>query len=791
MKTILTFIFAIFTFASLFSQGTQTIRGTVTDEASKAPIAGAIVAIPNGGQGTSLTTVTDSSGNFRISNVPLGRQSLKIAFAGYEELSLPDVMVTAGKEVILTLALTEKVLQLQDVVVNFDKSNDKASVNNPLATVSARSFNTDDTKRYAGALGDPSRMAANFAGVVSGNDSRNDIVVRGNSPNGMLWQLEGLNIPNPNHFGSLSGTGGPVSMLNNNTLAKSDFLTSAFPGQYGNAIAGVFDLKLRNGNDEKREQVAQVGFNGFELGAEGPFSKKSKASYLVNYRYSTLGLFKALGINFGTGNFVPNYQDLNFKVFIPSGNKGSFSLFGMGGLSDVAFLGNEVDTTKNNLYANENENMKAKFGTGILGASYGLQLSSKTFAKITLGASGTSQKYTNDSIAAFSRAEFPSEEARFYTKKYSAVANMNHKFNAKNSLYAGFTEDLSYLNLSDRIFKNGGKYELLRVNVPSEKALMSQVFAQYKHRFATNFFATAGLHLQHYTLGKAFALEPRLGVKYSFTPKQSLGLGYGLHSQAQNIYTYYLQTPVANGVVYTNKDLGFTRSHHSVITYENNLSAHALLKVEAYYQYVFKVPVERFPSSFSTLNTGATFDFSNKQDLVNKGTGTNYGLEVTLERSLSKGFYFLLTGSLFNSKYKGSDGVERNTAFNTHYVFNALAGKEFKTGSNSVVALNLKFSTVGGRYFSPLNVEASKMSMNPVYNEAQAYSLRQVPYLRADIKITYRHNFLHSTVEASLDLQNVTNHQNIFTQRYNTRTNQVVNQYQQSFFPVPFVRYTF
>jgi hypothetical protein len=148
-------------------------------------------------------------------------------------------------------------------------------------------------------------MASNFAGVSGANDARNDIIIRGNSPSGLLWQLEGLNIPNPNHFGSLSSTGGPVSMLNNNVLDKSDFMTSAFPAQYGNALSGVFDLSLRNGNNEKYEFLGQVGFNGFELGAEGPFSKNSKSSFLINYRYSTLALFQQIGINFGTGSATP------------------------------------------------------------------------------------------------------------------------------------------------------------------------------------------------------------------------------------------------------------------------------------------------------------------------------------------------------------------------------------------------------------------------------------------------------------------------------------------------------
>ncbi len=767
----------------------QNVRGQLTDDISKSPLSGAIIQWIQNGK-TELTTTSDSNGYFKLSPIPIGRQEFKITLLGYEEITLRDVLVTAGKEVILTIALAESVKQLEEITIISEKT-DQATVNNKYSSGSARSFNIEDTKRYAGSVGDPSRMAANFAGVVAGNDSRNDIVVRGNSPNGMLWQLEGLNIPNPNHYGSLSSTGGPVSMLNNNTLGKSDFFTSAFPSQYGNAVAGVFDLRLRNGNDEKKEFVAQIGFNGLELGAEGPFSKKSKASYLINYRYSTLGVFKALGINFGSGNTVPNYQDLNFKIFIPSGKKGTFTLFGIGGVSDVAFLGNEADTTKNNLFANENENTKARFGTGIFGTSYQRNFSTKTSAKITLGASGTRQLYMLDSISIATRQAFPSAEAKIYTQKYSLVLHLNHKFDRKNSLLTGITSDLTNHDLFNRTLHNGGTEEQILVKVVGEKSLLTQAFTQFKHRFTTNFSANAGLHFQHFSLGNKVVVEPRAGVKYSFGKSQSLGLGYGLHSQTQNPYTYYLQKITANGIEYPNKNIGFTRSHHSVLTYENNITEHFILRAEAYYQYIFQVPVEQQSSSFSTLNTGSSFGFSDKINLVNKGTGKNYGVELTLEHFFHKGFYFLITTSIFDSKYKGSDKVERNTAFNTHYAFNTLIGKEFRTGKKSIIGANIRFSTVGGRYFSPLDVNASATNNYPIYDETNAYSIRQSAYLRLDVKISYKKEFKKSTFETGMDLQNITNHKNIFQQSYNRRTNTIVNQYQQSFFPIPYIRYTF
>ena len=788
MKKLFLFSFAFIISSGIFAQQVQNIRGKIFDEVSRSPIIGASVLII---ENNNLGTATDIKGDFKINSVPIGRKTIKISCIGYQEVILPNVIVTAGKEVILNVAITEKISQLNEVTIAYDRSKDKAVTNNDITLLSARPFNIDDTKRYAGSLGDPSRMAANFAGVVSGNDSRNDIVVRGNSPSGMLWQMEGLNIPNPNHFGSLGTTGGPVSILNNNTLDKSDFITSAFPAQYGNGLSGVFDLRMRNGNNERNEFIGQIGFNGFELGAEGPFSKKSKASYLANYRYSTLGLFQALGINFGTGTATPYYQDVNFKINIPLSEKSRLTVFGIGGISNISFYGNDIDTTKSNgnLYGNENENSIVNFKTGIAGISYERNISPKTFAKFTLGASATEQNFHGDSISTATRIAFPSGQAKFTTQKYSAVFSLTHKFDAKNSLVSGFyLDDLNFNLFNKNIYY--GTVDKINVDV-KDKTLLSQAYSQWKHRFSEKLLFNAGLHFQHYSLGNHIAVEPRAGIKYLLGSRQSLALGYGLHSQIQNIYTSFVVSTTQNGTEYSNKELDFTKSHHLVLGYENNLGEHLLLKAEAYYQSLFNVPVERLASSHSTLNSGANYNFDDKANLINQGTGYNYGLEITLERFFNKNYFFLITTSLFDSRYKGSDGIERNTAFNTHYVFNALAGKEWKVGPGNVLALSLKLSTVGGKYFSPLKSDAYRYRGDDVYDANRAYSQLQSPYFRSDIKILNRKEYKKSTLEVGVDFQNITNNKNIFQQSYNRRTQSIVSQYQQSFYPVPYMRYTF
>lgn len=766
-----------------FSQVTQTIKGRVIEQVTQQPVIGATVVIKE----TTLGGSTDVNGYYKIINVPLGRKTIEISYIGFETQTIPNIEVTSGKEVVLNFSLSEKTSELSEVVISYSRDKDPKVTNNATAVISSRSFNVEETKRYAGSLGDPSRMAANFAGVVASNDSRNDIVVRGNSPLGMLWQLEGLNIPNPNHYGSIYSTGGPISMLNNNVLAKSDFFTSAFPAQYGNAISGVFDLRLREGNNEKHEFLGQLGFNGFELGAEGPLSKKNKSSYLVNYRYTALGLLDNIGVNIGT-NSPPVYQDINMKFTFPLKNNARINVFALGGTSRIDLLGADIDTTETAYYGRVDENAYPRFRTGVAGISYEKPLSKKTFAKFVVGASTSQQLHREDSIALTlpNKPTFLKTDATFNSTKFSFVANLTHKFNRKSSLFFGLNTDFNVADIFRKTVSNGTDRVWVNFN---ENNLLTQGYATWKYRLGNKFTFNTGLHFQHLSINNQFVAEPRLGIRYQATDKSSFNFGAGLHHQAQGLYTYYTQNQAG---VRTNLNLDFSRSYHSVLGYTYNISENAIIKLETYYQYLVKIPVHNYPSSFSMINEGTGGAPVDQFNLVSTGHGRNYGIDLTLERYLNGGFYYLVTGSLFDSRYKGSDGIRRNTAFNNQYVLNVLGGKEWKLKkAGNIIALNIRFTTTGGRYFTPLDLAASQATGTAVEDNTRAFSEKQEPYLRLDFKVAYRKEYKKSSLEIALDLQNATDNKNIFRQGYNRANNVISNEYQQGFFPVPTIRYTF
>jgi hypothetical protein len=792
MKNLLLTLLGILLMGQLGAQ-TQTIRGQIIDQQAKSPLAGATVFIPN--SEPLIGTTTDAEGYYELKNVPLGRIALKISYLGYKEQFLPNILVNAGKEVLLNVELEEQILAGAEVVIRANA--DKTQLNNEFSAVSSRGFSLEDVTRYAGSRNDPARMATNFAGVSGANDARNDIIIRGNSPTGLLWRLEGIDIPSPNHYGTLGTTGGPVGMLNNNVLANSDFMTGAFPAEYGNANAGVFDIKMRNGNNAKQERLFQIGFAGFEAGLEGPFSKNSKATYLVNYRYSTLAVFGALGIPFGTGTAIPQYQDISFKINIPSQKYGTFSIFGLGGVSKIDLLGSDTEEPDpRDAFGDINLDSRFKSGMGVVGISHTYFFNKNTYSEITLAVSGSYNRGTTDSLTRSSEGRVIDKTyaaaSNFSQHKYSLRMQINKKFNARNNVNMGILTDFLNVNLADSILNRNNNNNFLLLRDFAGSSALVQAYAQWQHRFTEKLILNSGLHYQIFALNSSQAIEPRLSLKYRFDEKQSLSLGLGLHSQLQPLQTYFQEVNQNNNPRFrSNEDLGFTRSMHYVLAYDNALSNNLRIKTEVYYQNIWNAPVERAASSFSLLNAGAGFGIPDKNNLVNEGTGYNYGLEITLEKFYSNNYYFLFTTSVFNSRYQGSDNIERNTAFNGNYVVNLLGGREFKVKGKNVIFLDTKLTVAGGNRYTPIDLNASIAAGYEIARDQEAFSNQLPTYIRWDIKAGYRINRARLTHEFFVDIQNLTNQQNVLIRRFNRTTQSVNDTYQLGLFPVIQYRLTF
>lgn len=784
LQTILVALACLLTASAIGQDITSSIRGTVTDRESQAPLP--LVAVVLIGSDPVVATTTDFEGRFRLEGVPVGRQSLQIELLGYAPVTLPNLLVVSAKELEVNVQMEETVLEMGSAEITAEE--DKREAANEMAVISSRVISTEEMTRFSGSLLDPARMAQNYAGISGANDQRNDIIIRGNSPTGVLWRMEGIDIPSPNHFATLGTTGGPVGMLNINNLENSDFLTGAWSADYGNALSGVFDLKLRTGNRNETEFLGQIGFNGFELGAEGPFKKGGRASYLANYRYSTLGVFDALGIDLGTGSAIPEYQDLTFKLDFPTEKAGRFSLWGLGGMSFIAFDPPEDGDDNENLFTADDEQSRFESNTGVIGASHTYFYNDQTFSKVVLAASGVQTAGTIDEVqddgSLIRDTEFDRTQVR-----YSVHGKINRKFNKKTSANIGVIAEVFDIDFLDSVRNDMGVY-FQRQRFQGTAPLV-QAYVQAKHKFNERLTLIAGLHSQHFTRNGSNALEPRAALRFAANENSTFTLGSGLHSQTQPIVTYFITPAGEDPNIYPNEDLGFSRSWQNVLGYERNIGRNGRIKVETYFQYLFDVPVDTFSSTFSMLNEGADFVFPTRTGLVQEGTGQNYGLEITLERFFTDGWYVLLTNSLFESTYKGSDGISRSTAFNTNYVFNFLAGKEWILSDKLTLTLDGKVTLAGGRPVTPIDLETSQLVGAEVRDDSRAFEERLDDFMRFDLKLGMRWNGTKYSQEFFVDLQNLTNRDNVFLQGYNPDTGQVNTSYQRGFFPNVFYRIYF
>ncbi|MDZ4758728.1 MAG: TonB-dependent receptor [Bacteroidota bacterium] len=785
---LIVFIFGIFIYLNTQAQNyTQTIRGTVKDKESQFLLANVAVTITS--LASSSIIETDANGNFRLDNIPIGRHTLRFAKDGYKEAIIPDIIVSSAKEAVINVELEEEVSRLKEVKIK--ASPNASKTNNEMITVSGRLFTTDQTNRFAGSLADPSRMAANFAGVSGVGGQRNDIVIRGNSPMGLLWRLEGVDIPSPNHFSSQGSTGGPVSILNNNTLANSDFITGAFPAGYGNCLSGVFDLKLRNGNNEKREYTGQIGFNGFEFGAEGPINRSKKSSYLINYRYSTLGVFDALGIDL-TFAGIPKYQDVTMKLNFPETKTGQWQFTAIGGISSIAILDANRDTGdlsfgngRNNIYNGTD------MGLAILSNQY--RIDKKSYIKTMVSATYQKRFTQVDSLNAANDAYLVYAEK---TKNIKGVLHSfyHNKINKKNNIRVGMILTKMYTHLQDSFLNNDGKLQTLRKFDGGN--YLTQFYIEHKCNINSKLTLNTGLHYLYWAMNKTESVEPRTGLRWAIKSGKTLTAGYGLHSQLQPLEIYYSQVVNNKGqYVKNNTTLDLSRAHHFVLGYEQLFGKSIRLKVEVYCQNLYNIPVDTDRiSTFSILNFGSDFNsLPVRNKLVNKGTGRNKGIEVTFEKYFNKGYYWLLTGSFFDSRYKSLSGKEYNTAFNGKYVVNGLFGYEWKMGKNrnNILSINLKSTIAGGRRKTPTNIDSSKYYNEQRFDYNRSYADQYQPYTRTDIRIGFKLNGKKVTQEWAIDIQNVLNQLNPLTDIYDPNEKKVITQYQQKFFPIALYRIQF
>jgi len=743
----------------------QTVRGTIIDRHTQMPIIGASIIL--NGSDPLVGAITDVDGKFRLENIQVGRKAFSVSYVGYESEQVSNVLIGTGKETVLDVEIIESVIKMEEVIISaFAPGNPPL---NGLAVVSGRSFTTEETKRFAMSIGDPGRLASAYAGVSSGDDGTNELVIRGNSPRGVLWRLEGVEIPSPSHFSSEGSSSGGISMFSTNVMARSDFFTGAFPAQYGNALSGVFDINLRRGNNEKREYTLQAGLLGLDVATEGPFQKGKESSYLFNYRYSTLAILAKAGLVVQGENETNIFQDLSFKINLPTRKFGQFSIFGLGGISE--FKENDPGITDIEAY-----------DMGVVGISNLFPINNSTYLKSVVAFSGTRihDEFILENLPDTSNFSRTSDVTKSYT---TFSTSLNKKLNARHMFEAGVLYRMlsyNFQNLSLNSF-NQPPYTDYSLYSEDGNSGMAQGYFSWKYRPTENLDLIGGLHSMYFKFNNEVSFEPRVGFKWQFIPNQSISGSIGVHSRIESLEYYLGQITNDDGTTsQLNTDLGFTKAIHYVMGYENRLNPYTFLKTEIYYQDLFDVPVwtnqEEFPFSTILVTNGFTV-----LPLDNTGTAKNYGIELTLERVFAKGYYLLANGSIYEAKYTAKDGIERNSRYNGNFTNNILGGKEWKVGKNgknNIFGINIKSSWSGNKRYTPIDLVQSIADGQEVRPKDGAFTAQYPDYYRMDIQVMFRRNKPKYTSEWRLDIQNLTNRENILEDFYSNSTQSIQYEYQ-------------
>ena len=750
----------------------QTIRGTIVDAASRSPLIGVNVVVD--GSEPLLGTVTDIDGQFVLPKVPVGRINLNLTYLGYQSRQIPNVVVDAGRETILQLEMTEATTDLEEVVVVAYQG--RAEPLNEMAMLSARSISTEEMNRLTASFNDPALITVNYPGVANTGNGSNDIIVRGNSPKYMQWRLEGVPIANPNHFADQNNVLGSTSALNTNLLATSDFYTAAFPAEYGNTLSGVYDIRLRNGNNQQLEGIIGLGLIGTDLTLEGPLKEGYDGSFLVNYRYSISGVLNELGLVEVTGE--PSFQDAAFKLHLPTQKAGIFSVFGLGGYSALSFENvtlDDWDTPGHQSMSGEvfEDFDKSSYllNTGI---NHSIAIDDKSYLKTSL--SMAMEGIDDDlMVKTDSLAEgVPGFVSEIRKANYRLSSTYNRKFSARSSLQVGGIYT-SFGQEATQLRRNTIDAPLLTQLSFDERLGNLRTFASWKYRPTEKLTLVAGLHNTNIFFTKEHTIEPRVALRWQTSSAGAVSMGYGLHSSMESVHHYFAQVEGEDGVFsQPNLDLGLLKSHHFVLGYDHQFNKNLLARVEVYYQYLYDLPVENTEGSyFATINEGAELEY---RDLVNEGTGQNYGVELSLQRFFANNYYFLVNTSLYESTYKGLDGRERNTRFNGNYLFNFVAGKEFTElgrKRNRTFGVNTRFFLGGGNRIIPLlRDENGELAVDPATNNYwdydRAFEGGLDNLMQLSLSFSYKVQRARATHELFLNLDNVSNRKGRLTEYYDT-----------------------
>ena len=782
MKRITNFLVTVtLIFCGAVSMQAETLRGTVKDAITGEPLIGATVKIV---ELENVAAIADIDGKYQINLSKGGRYTIEANYVGYEPSVTKEILISGAKEVVLDITLRENSTELKEVVVR-PRVNKEATVN-PTVLTGGVMLSMEEASRFAGGYNDPARLVMSFAGV-SGEADGSGLSIHGNAPERMQYRIEGVEVFTPNHFNDLWNAGyGLVSALNSNVIGNSDFFTSTFNANYNNALSGVFDVKMRPGNNTKYENILQIGTVSEELTLEGPISRKHNSSYIVNYRYGFTSLVDKLGLVDTDGSHM-SFQDFSWKLNFPTKRAGTFSVFGLGFLDTNWDERMKIKDTHSAYDASDNDSKLAQL---LAGVSHKILLGNKWTWRSTLAYNMQHikddeyyyglKRDENDVLIYPLEYEEPEQKYLFSKQKTNEDriifnTELSKQVNDKWLTQFGGEYSHRFFNLvyrsADRLY---APVETMKdiTNMKDDTGLAS-VFWQNLYKFNDHLSATAGISANYFLYSKKYSVEPRVSMKWDPNEKNSFALGYGLHSMVEKLDAYFYRDDDGKLV---NKDLGLTKAHHFQATYMYKFNSNLTLRANAYYQYGFNTPVGIDGSTYCVTNR--YFNFTD-EPLVNKGNTRNYGADITLEHYMSHGFFGQTNISLYRSQYRGVDKVWRNQMYDRRFMFKILGGKEWIIGKN-VLNVSAKYSIQGGLRYTPIdvdqmnaNIDAGIVNDEPIYKDNEAFTKHFKPTGIIDLTVSYKINKKRVSHTIAFEGLNILGTDTPMFQRFDLGTRQV------------------
>ncbi len=746
----------------------QTIRGEVVDKVTLQPIFNALINL----EGTDLFVTTDSLGVFRITEVPVGRYMIKATHTSYSTLIEP-LLLGAGKEQVLRIELEQRILLLDSVVVRNRSWMISSTEGNGI------SLSMDEINRIPANYFDPVRMLTSFPGTAAANDQANHLIVRGRSPNTILWRLEGLNMVNPNHqtnAGTLSDvpvqTGGGVNILSGQMLGKTQFTADPVDPDLGNGWS-VINMEFRDGNAEKWETTLQASLIGIDIAEEGPIGG---GSFIANYRYSFVGILTGLGLDFG-GESI-SFQDLSFSYSLPR-EKSRIKIFGMGGLSSNTFEAVEDESEWE--VDKDSQDIQYQGKTGALGFSYRTNTGRNSSLELSTLYSATNQArdYTENDIPLAIYNGYGREEFTFQRELISNRIEFKRQWK-KGWWRLGSLNDFHYAQIRSRYYaESSGTF--IGENRVSLLGINWQPYLQVRWMVSPRLTVIPGLRYSYFTHSKSSSFEPRLDVSYDFNSRNYITILLARNSMTQPA-RYYLTNS-------RNRYLGFSYSDNLTVVYGYQARQNFQLKLTAYLQCQDEIP-EFAPLFVSAANQFEELPLFN---LANEGKARNYGLEAVVERKIENGFYLLGGSSIYKSEFR-AQSAWWDSRFDGNFTLNITMGKERmqpRQNKKRYFRYSGRILLIGGFNQRAIDSSLSSQSRTTVYDYGQPFVIGLENYIRLDLSVSWRTEKPGSSRVFGIDIQNVLNREHSFGNYFDVRQDRVISKNQLGLIPVMYYRIEF